>query len=332
MKHLSLLAVFTAALAVGAVAHAEPVPQTPQADTLAKDADMVVTLLGTGTPTLDPKRFGYSTLVQASGLNLVFDAGRGNAIRLAQLGIPLGKVSATFLTHFHSDHINGLPDLWATGFLPSPQNRRAAPFELYGPPGLQTLVEGMEMMMSADLRIRRDDNEVKPEAQRINAHTFNRPGVVFERKGVKVTAFEVNHGDRIKPSYGYKVQYNGHTVALSGDTRYDERVIENARGADVLVHEVGGVSTHHVDEDWAKANVGHHTTAEQAGEVFAKAEPKLAVFSHISRPGPQDETNSDDALVTRAKKAWPNGKVLLGSDLMRIYIGKDVNVVEWAGN
>jgi len=329
MKHRSQVACLITALLAGPVAHADTPANT---EALAKEASLVVTLLGTGSPTLDPNRFGYSTLVQANGLNLVFDAGRGNTIRLAQLGIPLGKVTATFITQYRSDHINGLPDLWATGFLPTVQNRRATPFELYGPPGLDNVVEGMEMMFTADLRIRHDENGVKADAEHITAHTFHHAGVVYEHKGVKVTAFEVNHGEFVKPSYGYKVQYNGHTVALSGDTRYDPKVSENAKGADVLVHEVGAVSTHHLTEDWAKPSVAHHTSPEQAGEVFAKAQPKLAVFSHISRPGPQDETNADEALVARAQKAWPEGHILLGKDLMRIYVGKEVNAVEWASN
>jgi ribonuclease Z len=329
MKHLSPVALFTAALLAGSAAQADTPADT---EALAKDASLVVTLLGTGSTTLDPARFGYSTLVQANGLNLVFDAGRGNTIRLAQLGIPLGKVTATFITHYRSDHINGLADLWGTGFLPTAQNRRVTPFELYGPPGLDNIVEGMEMMYTADLRIRREENGVKADAEHIAAHTFHHAGVVYEHKGVKVTAFEVNRGEYVKPSYGYKVQYNGHTVALSGDTRFDPRVSENAKGADVVVHEVGGVSTHHLDEDWAKSSLAHHTSPEQAGEVFAKAQPRLAVFSHISRPGPQDDTNDDHALVARAQKAWPEGHILLGQDLTRIYVGKEVKVVEWAGN
>lgn len=327
MKAVAFFASFACALVWNAAqAGAPSVASTAQAE----HADMVVTLLGTGSPSLSPERFGPSTLVQANGLNLMFDAGRGSTIRLAQLGVPLGAVNATFLTHFHSDHINGLADLWATSYLPSPQNRRTSAFQLYGPQGTQIVAEGLRMTMTADLLIRQNDNESTAEAQRIEVHSFHRPGVVFDEKGVKVTAFPVNHGAAIKPSYGYKVQYKGHTVTLSGDTRYDPRVIENAKGADVLVHEVNVISTHHQDEAWAKPIREHHTSPEEAGKVFAQAQPKLAVFSHISRPGPQDETNTDAMLLQRAQQVWPQGKVVVGSDLMRIYVGKDVTYSAWA--
>ncbi|MDH0301706.1 MULTISPECIES: MBL fold metallo-hydrolase [unclassified Pseudomonas] len=323
-KIFSLLVACAMPMATSVAAFAQtPAGLEPEA------ADIVVTLLGTGTPTLSAKRFGYSTLVQANGLNLVFDAGRGNAIRLSQLDIPLGQVSATFISHFHSDHLNGLPDLWATSLLPSPQNRRITPFELYGPVGIETVAAGMKEMMAPDLKIRRADNEVGATAEQINTHTFSGPGVIFNKNGVKVIAFEVNHGEAIKPSYGFRIEYNGRAVTLSCDTKYDQRVIDNAKGVDLLVHEVGIISSHHLDEAWTKPNRAHHTSPEEAGMVFAKANPKVAVFSHISRPGPQDETNTDAALKARAQKEWPKGQLLVGQDLMRFYIGDEVKVVDW---
>jgi ribonuclease Z len=102
---------------------------------LAKD-EMAVTLLGTGTPVASPDRFGPATLVEAGGLTLLFDAGRGVTIRLAQLHIPFGKgIDAIFLTHYHSDHVNGLPDIWMVGYLPGPLAGRIKPMRLWGPAG-----------------------------------------------------------------------------------------------------------------------------------------------------------------------------------------------------
>lgn len=294
--------------------------------TAPKTGDIIVTLLGTGTPTLSPERFGYSTLVQAGGLNLVFDAGRGNAIRLAQIGVKLGSIDATFITHFHSDHINGLGDLWTTSLLPSPQNDRKTPFVLYGPVGIKQVAAGMQTMFGADLKIRRDDNEVSEQAERLDVHEFTKDGVVFDRNGVRVTAFTVDHGKSIKPAVGYRIDYNGHSVVLSGDTRYDMEVVRQATGADLLVHEVGIIATSHINDAWARPNVAHHTSAEQAGDVFRQAKPKLAVFSHISRPGPQDATNTDAALKQRALSQWPGGNVVVGTDLMRIGVGTDVAI------
>ncbi|MDE1918767.1 MAG: MBL fold metallo-hydrolase [Sphingomonadales bacterium] len=295
----------------------------------AGSPEMIVTLLGTGTPTLSPVRFGYSTLVQAGGLNLVFDAGRGNAIRLAQLGVPLGKVTATFITHYHSDHLIGLPDLWTTSILQSPQNRRDTPFELYGPVGIKGVAAGMEAMFSSDLKIRKDDGEVRGQGEMLDVHEFTHDGVVFERNGVRVTAFTVDHGAVIKPAVGYKIEYHGHSVVLSGDTRFNQNVIDEAKGSDLLVHEVSIISTHHNKEAWAQSSINHHTSPEEAGTVFARSKPKLAVFSHISRPGPQDETNTDEALESRAQAQWPNGRITVGTDLMQITIGDAITTTRW---
>ncbi|SMF88479.1 ribonuclease Z [Azospirillum oryzae] len=299
----------------------------PSADT---NPAISVTLLGTGTPTLNTNRFGFSTLVQAGGLNLVFDAGRGNALRLAQINLPLGKVDATFLTHFHSDHLNGLGDLWTTSFLPTPQNGRKTPFALYGPKGTKQVADGLQMTFADDVKIRQEDHESTEESTRIDVHEFSQDGVVFEHGGVRITAFTVDHGEAIKPAVGYKVEYNGHSVVMSGDTRYSPAVIKEAKGADLLIHEVSIIATKHVNDAWAKPSVAHYTSPEEAGKVFAQANPKLAVFSHISRPGPQDETNTDAALKQRAQGQWPEGRIVVGTDLMRIDIGDTPTVVPWA--
>src|SRR5215470_6176889 len=106
-------------------ASAQPAPASP----------ITVTLLGTGTPSPRPDRFGPSTMIEAGGKKLVFDAGRGLTIRLFQLKVPLGEVDALFLTHFHSDHLNGLPDIFMTGYVRTPYARRTKPMRLYGPTG-----------------------------------------------------------------------------------------------------------------------------------------------------------------------------------------------------
>lgn len=286
---------------------------------------MSVTLLGTGTPTLSAERFGFATLVQAGGLNLVFDAGRGSSIRLSQIGVPLGRVDATFITHFHSDHLNGLADLWATSLLPTPQNRRAEPFQLYGPTGIEPIAKAMYAMFEPDVAIRVADGEVRSDVAQINTHTFNQNGVVFERNGVRVSAFEVDHGEAIKPSYGYRVDYDGHSVVLSGDTRYDPRVLEAARGVDLLVHEVCIIAPEVSNEAWAKPILGHHTSPEEAGRLFSQAKPRLAVYSHISRPGPRNPANDDAHLLARTQTQW-SGPLKVGTDLMRIDIGDKVTV------
>ncbi|HXW27842.1 MAG TPA: MBL fold metallo-hydrolase, partial [Xanthobacteraceae bacterium] len=131
----------TTALALGlalAVFSTSVLSQTAPSTPLDDSDQLVVTLLGTGTPELVASSFGNSTLVQAGGLNLLFDAGRGASLRLEQMGVSLGKIDGIFITHFHSDHLNGLSDVWMTGYLP-PIGARKTPLQVYGPTGTEHL-------------------------------------------------------------------------------------------------------------------------------------------------------------------------------------------------
>ncbi len=212
--------------------------QASAAPAAAPPDAMLVTLLGTGSPVPRADRYSMSTLIQAGGLNLVFDAGRGCTIRLNQVGVALGKVDAVFITHFHSDHLNGLPDLWMTSYLPPSFGRRTRPLDIYGPPGIGHIAATMRAAFADDVRIRLDDEHVPDLHTQLAAHEFAADGVVFERDGVTVTAFAVEHGPLIKPSYGYHIDYRGRSVLISGDTRFDENLIAHGQGVDLLVHEV----------------------------------------------------------------------------------------------
>jgi len=114
-----------------------------------------VTLLGTASPTPRPTRFGPSTLIEAGDQKLLIDAGRGVPIRLRQLNIPLGKIDVLFLTHFHSDHTSGVPDLWLTGWLGTPYAQRKTAFHVIGPTGAKQLMDGLQQAYAADIKIRR---------------------------------------------------------------------------------------------------------------------------------------------------------------------------------
>jgi ribonuclease Z len=129
--------------------------------------DFKVTLLGTGTPVPSPDTFGPSTLVEAGGQKLVFDLGRGCTIRLWQEQIALGSIDAHFLTHLHSDHINGLPDLYLSGWIQTPFGGRKSPFVIYGPPGTQKMMASLWEAFSEDRRIRLEDE--KPLSRWITA-------------------------------------------------------------------------------------------------------------------------------------------------------------------
>ena len=198
---------------------------------------MTVTLLGTGSPIPSVDRYGNSTLVEVPGLRLVFDLGRGAPIRLWQKQIPLGTINAHFLTHLHSDHVNGLPDLWMSGWIQTPFGGRKTPFVIYGPSGTEKMMANLWEAFSEDRRIRLADEMNPIEGIQIEAHDVG-PGLVFCQAGVSVSTFDVDHGDLVKPARGFKISYAGHTVVISGDTRYSTNVEQAATGADLLIHEV----------------------------------------------------------------------------------------------
>lgn len=307
---------------VGLTATASMAAEPPKPASASADS-MVVTLLGTGDPLPSATRFGMSTLVQAGGLNLVFDAGRGCAVRLRQVGIWTGKVDGVFITHFHSDHLNGLADLWTLGYLGPPSMRRTKPLEIWGPTGIARIEASMRDTYIDDVKIRQADERVSDAATQILAHEFAADGTVFERNGVRVTAFAVNHGPLIKPAYGYRVDFAGRSVLLSGDTKFDENLIAHGAGVDLLIHEVAAAPKTLLEAPWVKAIINHHTTPEEAGVVFSRAKPRMAVFSHITLIGDSDNPiPGDEDIEARARTSW-SGNLLVGADLTRFTLTAD---------
>ncbi|MGC2083293.1 MAG: MBL fold metallo-hydrolase [Bradyrhizobium sp.] len=290
----------------------------------AEAAEMKVTLLGTGTPTPRLSSFSASTLIEAGEERLIFDLGRGSTIRLFQRKIPLGSITAHFITHLHSDHVVGLPDMWLTGWLGTPYGSRKTPMVIFGPTGTVAMTENLTKAFSEDIRIRIDD-EGYPPAGIAFAATDIGPGVVYERNGVKVTAIEVNHGEKIKPALGYVVEFDGKKVVLSGDTKPDARVEKAAEGADLLIHEVAVIDPKLLkDYPNYRAIEDHHTAPEEAGKIFAQARPKLAVYSHIvfATVKPVQDV-PEDALVARTRTTY-QGPLVVGRDLMSFVISDKV--------
>jgi len=290
---------------------------------------MRVTLLGTGRPTPLHDRFEAATLVEAGGKVLLFDAGRGASIRIWQLGMPLRDVDAVFITHFHHDHISGLADLWLTGWLPPAFGQRTVPLAIWGPKGLRDVTDGLEAAYKRDIDIRTVDEHIPREAATFAVTEFERDGVVFERDGVKVSAFEVDHGALIKPAVGYRVDYGGRSVLISGDTRYDERIATAGRGVDVLIHEVVTGRDGLYDEHPELISIrDHHTTPEQAGRIFAAAKPKLAVYTHlVNLSAPGVPVVDDEQIVAQTRRTYA-GPIVVGHDLMAIEIGDAVAVYD----
>jgi ribonuclease Z len=285
---------------------------------VALEPDIKVTLLGTGTPAPVLDRFGPSTLVEAGGKNFLFDAGRGAMQRLWQIGVPWRDVHGVFLTHLHSDHVVGFPDLWLTGWNFS---RRQVPLHVWGPRGTRKMMSHLEQAYEYDIRIRLHTDRTPPDGVVILAEDISE-GVVYEQGGVKITAFEVDHAP-IKPAFGYRIDYAGRSVVLSGDTRVCENLIRYAQGVDVLVHEVASAASLQrvfIPPGLLKIIVDLHTTPEQAGDIFARTQPKLAVYTHIVGPAATEQD-----LIPPTRKTY-SGPLELGEDLMVIEVGENIEV------
>ena len=277
-----------------------------------------VTLLGTGNPRPAAERFGPSILVAAGGEKLLFDCGRGATIRLYQQKISFAEVSALFLTHLHSDHTVGIPDLWLTGWIMG----RATPLRVWGPVGTKQMMTDLEKAYAFDIHTRRDVDEKLPATGVTVVARDIFEGIVYDEHAIKVTAFTVDHGP-VKPAFGYRVDYRGHSVVLSGDTRFSENLVRFAQGTDVLVHEVLDLDAYRAADkifspEQIQKVIAHHTTAEEAGDVFSRVKPKLAVYSHIVPPNAPN-------LVRDTRKTY-SGPLEVGEDLMTIEIGETVRV------
>lgn len=284
----------------------------------ANSQSIKVTLLGTGTPAPVMNRFGPSILVEAGGQKFIFDVGRGALQRLTQIKVDYKDINGVFFTHLHSDHVIGFPDLWLTGWI---NPRRETPLNVWGPKGTEKMMSHLVQAFDYDIKIRLFDDRASPDGVIIEAKDIVE-GVVYEKNGVKVTAFEVDH-EPIKPAFGYRVDYGGRSVVLSGDTKPSANLVKYSQGVDLLIHEVASpelLKTTGRKAEWIQSIIDHHTTPEQAGEIFSKVKPRLAVYSHIVLPS---ATEKD--LIPATRKTYA-GRVELGEDLMVIDVGENIEV------
>ncbi|MDE5445470.1 MBL fold metallo-hydrolase [Bradyrhizobium sp. CSA207] len=285
-----------------------------------------VTLLGTGVPIPRPDRFGPATLIQAGDRTILIDAGRGATIRLFELGVPIGRIDALLLTHFHSDHTVGIPDLWLTGWLGSYFAARQKPFHVIGPTGTNELMRHLEAAYARDVEIRVEDEKLARAHAAITTEEFARDGIVYESGGLRVIAFTVDHGDAIKPAYGYRVEYDGRSAVISGDTRYNENVVKFGAGADLLIHEVAMARPELAVDPHIRRILNHHTTPREAGLVFARTKPKLAAYTHLVMLAGEDiAPPSIQELVAQTRETYA-GPLEVGEDLMSFEIGTTVAV------
>jgi ribonuclease BN (tRNA processing enzyme) len=267
--------------------------------------DTRVVLLGTGTPNPDPERSGPAVAV-VSGTNVyIVDAGPGVVRRAAQAGIRMEQLTRVFLTHLHSDHTVGLPDLI---FTPAVTGRNA-PFEIYGPPGTQAMVRDILRAWREDMEIRLHGLEPSVKtAYVVHPHDV-KPGEVYRDAAVRVTAIAVAHG-AWKHAYGYRFDAADQSIVISGDTTFSEALAKAAKGCDILVHEFySQKGWEGRTPDWQRYHAAFHTSAVDLGKLAAQVGPKKLVLYHGLPMGqPADE-------VIREIRENFKGEVIYAKDL-----------------
>ena len=268
--------------------------------------DTRVILLGTGNPNPDPGRMGPAVAVVSAGHVYIVDCGPGVVRRAAQAGIKMEQITRAFVTHLHSDHTAGLPDLI---FTPAVTGRREA-LEIYGPPGLRAMTAHLMAAYKEDMQIRLHGLEpAVPGGYVVHAHDV-KPGEIYRDDWMRVIAFAVPHGSW-KHAYGYRFESaDKKTIAISGDTTYSPALIAAAKGCDILVHEVYSAKGLEArTPDWQRYHKAFHTSGRDVGRVAAAVGAREVVLYHQL---PMVQT-ADEVLGEVASQY--SGKVVWGKDL-----------------
>lgn len=290
-------------------------------------------LCGSGSPLPDAERAGPCIAVLAGNDAFVFDAGSGSVRKLLRMGFPIGKLQGVFLTHLHSDHFDGLGELLLQSWI---GGSRATPTPVYGPAGTNRVIAGLSEAYAIDegFRIAHHGPKVaNPAGYGGAAHILSLPAAgapsvatAWERDGVKITVIRVHH-DPVKPAFGYRIDYKGRTIAISGDTTYSPEFATAAKGADVVFHEamnmamvqeMGAVLARHGQPNTAQIMhdiQGYHSSPEDAARVAHEAGAKLLVLYHLVPPLPS--RFMDAAFLGDAPSRY-NGPIVVGRDGLRV--------------
>lgn len=271
-----------------------------------------IVLLGTGMPVPNPARRGPAQVVEAEGESILIDCGAGTLHRLVEAGVDVRRLRRIALTHLHSDHITGLPDLLWGGALDAWWTR---PPGVIGPPGTRDFLTRLVEAFHYDLKVRAyGHGHVLPDVTEVE------DAWTADLDPFRLTAFRVDHAP-VDQAFGYRLDVDAHSVVVSGDTCRSEKLIRSARGVDVLVHEVisrpGMEAIIAADTDEAKRQLhrqilAYHTPADELGDIATRAQARHLVLSHIVSP--KREPND---LVGAASRGY-EGRVTLGEDLMSI--------------
>lgn len=268
-------------------------------------------LLGTGTPNADPARSGPALAVVVNGQAYLVDCGPGIVRRAAaahQMGIEalaVEKLTHVFITHLHSDHTLGYPDLIFTPWV----LERKAPLEAFGPPGLAAMTEHILAAYHQDIAIRTEGLEpANAMGYKVNVHEIT-AGLVYQDKNVRVTAFPVRHGSW-PHAYGFRFDTADRSIVISGDTAPCESLVQHAKGCDLLVHEVySNVAFQRRPAVWQQYHASFHTSTTELAEIARQVQPKLLVLTHQLFWG-----SAPEELVAEIRQTY-DGDVRSGNDL-----------------
>jgi ribonuclease BN (tRNA processing enzyme) len=273
--------------------------------TIAWAQDTRVILLGTGTPNPEPQHMGPAVAVVSGDRVYLVDCGPGIVRRAAEAGLKMEQLTRVFVTHLHSDHTAGYPDL----ILTPPNAGRREPLEAFGPPGLRSMTAHVLAAWKQDLDIRLHGTQpVTPRGFAVEAHDV-KSGQVYRDAGMRIVAFAVDHG-AWKHAYGYRFEAPDKVIAISGDTTYSRSLIQAAKGCDILVHEVyseKGLANR--TPDWQRYHSAVHTSAPDVGRVAAEVRPKKLVLYHLLPMGEKPEE------VLGEVRRYFDGVVIYGADL-----------------
>ena len=279
-----------------------------------------VVMLGTGNPPADPDRSGPATAIVVDGTPYLVDFGAGVVRRAKSAAVDKGiaglepvNLRVAFVTHLHSDHTVGYPDLILTPWVIG----RRVPLEVYGPTGITAMTEHILTAYQADFETRMKDRALYTvgafrEGHAVNAHEV-KPGVVYKDANVTVTAFATKHA---MESYGYRFDTPDRSIVISGDTNPTQATIDACRGCDILIHEVLTHDWLSRRQDFHAYAAAHHTTTTQLTELATKAKPGLLVLYHASlsiRPAVDNQRSTAATLLSEMAK-YP-GRVVVARDL-----------------
>jgi ribonuclease BN (tRNA processing enzyme) len=295
--------------------------QIAQAQTNAISRTQVV-LLGTGTPLPDPDRSGPSTAIVVNDTPYLVDFGTGLVRRAAAArnkgvtGLEPTNLKIGFITHLHSDHTLGFPDVLLTPWIMG----RKEPLEVYGPSGTREMAEHILKAYATDVKTRTEGLEHSNKTgYKVNVHEI-KSGVIYKDQNVIVKAFAVDHGNL--QAWGYQFETPDRTIVISGDTRPTSAILDNCQGCDVLIHEVyTEASFALVSDEWKKYRLAYHTSSKELAEIASKAKPRLLILYHRANPGCDQvrtnecrEAGSEEELLKEMRQYY-KGNVVAGHDL-----------------